>query len=398
MHSQRSLLSSPTLPYITPSLKQSIAVHRLGLPNAFPTKNSSGHVRQEALLSPPPSRIPALAVDDPLLANPLPTRPAHPLPRPRALRLARPRLPPSRRRRRVLPPRRTHASFPKTSPEPKTYPLTAPLPSQVLHRTIYIFALRYKLHLSDLVPRIHAGKTFRVLNVAYATALWATWMMELYPTQIHVVGIDLERVHPAWLQSRHENLELLFPVDYNDSVWGGLTPASFDYLHMDNLSASVADWGALLRTAFRYLKPCTGRIELVLLDWTPRAYNSADFPRAARRMRDRYDDLKTATSHLSFPIAYRADTGALLQSAAFVDVCEEVVRIPLCKDTGTKYEEEIAMCFRGGMSDSVAQAYQGMAMQPFTQVLGYTPERVFEVCELVARIPYHGEVRLYHDL
>jgi len=90
------------------------------------------------------------------------------------------------------------------------------------------------------------------LNVAYATALWATCMMEVYPDQIHVVGIDIERVHPAWLQSRHENLELLFPVDYNDSVWGGLTPASFDYLHMDNLSASVADWSALLRTASRY--------------------------------------------------------------------------------------------------------------------------------------------------
>ncbi|KAK0336869.1 hypothetical protein LTR02_005313 [Friedmanniomyces endolithicus] len=222
-------------------------------------------------------------------------------------------------------------------------------------------------------------------------------MMEVYPDQIHVVGIDIERVHPAWLQSRHENLELLFPVDYNDSVWGGLTPASFDYLHMDNLSASVADWSALLRTASRYLKPCTGRIELVLLDWTPRSYTTdpTDFPRSALRMRDWYDDLKTATSHLGFPIAYRADTGGLLQSAGFVDVCEEVIRIPLCKNMGTQYEEEIAMWFRAGMSDPAAQAYQGMAMQPFTQVLGYTPERV---CELVARIPWHGEVRLYHDL
>ncbi|KAK0345513.1 hypothetical protein LTR02_000364 [Friedmanniomyces endolithicus] len=269
----------------------------------------------------------------------------------------------------------------------------------VLHRTIYIFALRYKLHLSDLLPAIRAGQ-FRVLNVAYSTALWATWMMELYPTQIHIVGIDIERVHPAWLQCRHENLELLFPVDYNDRVWGGLTPASFDYLHMDNPSASVADWSALLRTALRYRKPCTGRIELVLLDWTPRSYKDSptDFPRATRRMRDWYDDLKTATTHLGFLIAYRQDIGALLHSAGFVDVCEEIVRIPLCKDTGSKHDEEIAMCFRGGMSDPAGQAYQGMAMQPFTQVLGYTPERVFEACELVARIPYYGEVRLYHDL
>ncbi|TKA41623.1 hypothetical protein B0A54_06511 [Friedmanniomyces endolithicus] len=257
----------------------------------------------------------------------------------------------------------------------------------VLHRTIYIFALRYKLHLSDLLPAIRAGQ-FRVLNVAYATALWATWMMELYPTQIHIVGIDIERVHPAWLQCRHENLELLFPVDYNDSVWGGLTPASFDYLHMDNLSASVADWSALLRTALRY----PSRRERANHP-TP-----TDIPRATRRMRDWYDDLKTATTHLGFPIAYRQDTGALLHSAGFVDVCEEIVRIPLCKDTGSKYDEEIAMCFRGGMSDPAGQAYQGMAMQPFTQVLGYTPERVFEACELVARIPYYGEVRLYHDL
>ncbi|KAK0249372.1 hypothetical protein LTR01_002767 [Friedmanniomyces endolithicus] len=268
----------------------------------------------------------------------------------------------------------------------------------VLHRTIYIFALRYKLHLSPLLRAIHAGQ-YRILNVAYATALWATWMMGAYPDQLHIIGIDIERVHPAWLQSRHANLELLFPVDYNDSVWGGLTPASFDYLHMDNLSASVADWELLLCTAFRYLKPCTGRIELVLLDWTPRAHShAADFPRSARRMRDWYDDLCTATSHLGFPVAYRADTGALLESAGFVDVCEEVVRIPLCKDLATPHEQEIAMCFRAGMSDSAAQAYQGMAMQPFTQVLGYTPERVFEVCELVARIPWHGEVRLYHDL
>ncbi|KAK0327283.1 hypothetical protein LTR82_002046 [Friedmanniomyces endolithicus] len=97
-------------------------------------------------------------------------------------------------------------------------------------------------------------------------------------------------------------------------------------------------------------------------------------------MRDWYDDLKTATTHLGFHIACRQDTGALLHSAGFVDVCEEIAKIPLCKDTGSKHDEEIAMCFRGEMSDPAGQAYQGMAMQPFTQVLGYTPERVFEVC------------------
>ncbi|KAK5695962.1 hypothetical protein LTR97_008382 [Elasticomyces elasticus] len=238
-------------------------------------------------------------------------------------------------------------------------------------------------------------------------------MRVAYPKFITLVGIDHTIFDTSFTQTEQErwNVDLLSPVDYNNETWSSLIPEQFDFVHMSNLSASVRDWSKLLQTANKYVKPSTGKIELVLMDWQPQAYDKTLFPEAGKAMLYWYADLMTATAELGMPIAYPQGIGELLQLAGFVDVGCANVRIPMCEGRLDSYEQRIANEFRIAMgSDPLAyqgrslvptqhfQAYQGMSMVPFTQHFQTTPSEVNKICERVAKIPELGKVQLYHDL
>ncbi|KAK3653389.1 hypothetical protein LTR56_004593 [Elasticomyces elasticus] len=264
-----------------------------------------------------------------------------------------------------------------------------------LHDMIPRAVLQCRLHVSDL--NVRPG--FRVLDIAYGTALWLSAMRAAYPKYMTLVGVDHTIFETSLTQTEYEmrEIDLRSPVDYNDDTWSSLQPEQFDFVHMSNLSAAVRDWSGLLQTAHRYLKPGTGKIELVLMNWQPQSYDKTQFPEAGKAMLYWYHDLMTATADLGVPIAYPQDIGELLQLAGFIDVGRMTVRIPMCDCRLDTYEQKIANEFRTAMGTD-PQAYQGMSMVPFTQSHKAWPAEVNKICERVTKIPASGKVQLYHDL
>ena len=96
---------------------------------------------------------------------------------------------------------------------------------------------------------------------------------ENYNPPVGVVGIDIESVDPDWSleEIREDGWELRYitPIDYNDFAWRNLHTGYFDFCHVSNLAIRVSDWEKLYGTIARYLKPGSGRIELVFVDWNP---------------------------------------------------------------------------------------------------------------------------------
>ena len=105
-----------------------------------------------------------------------------------------------------------------------------------------------------------------------------------------------------------------------------------------------------------------------------------------------YGDLKNATDMANRPMQYRRmESTEMLVRQGFMDVKEETIKLPIngwCKDEhlkslGTDYTAWM------GYDDLV-----GMSLQPFTHILGMTPERVKvyarEAALDILRVKYHA--------
>ncbi|KAK3115680.1 hypothetical protein LTR53_004743 [Teratosphaeriaceae sp. CCFEE 6253] len=241
---------------------------------------------------------------------------------------------------------------------------------EALHDLIYAKALGDRLHLTPLDT---LSGEIQILDVAYSLGIWTQWMAMTYGSA-RVVGIDIEAVGDQWnRRDLFPNCEVMCPVDYNEPVWGSLQLGSFDFIHVDR----------------------TGKIELIMLDLMPRPIDGSSFPPEAEPMRWWYGDLMAATHKLGLPIAYREDTGELLQSAGYVDVKQTTIAIPMCDTRGFARDARLASALRAAMGDRNFHPHQSISMSAFTQAFADTPERyppgrVWDVCDRVTDIVTYG--------
>lgn len=218
-------------------------------------------------------------------------------------------------------------------------------------------------------------------------------MADEYPNA-EIVGIDLSGFRDERYLEVFPNLSLHCPLDFTDGDWG-LEMESFDFIHMSLLCGSVPDWPALYRKVMRYLKPGTGQIEHVELDWRPRS-DEKTFLAQGRPMLHWYEDMVTSSRRRGLPFAYREDTGEALQSVGFTNVSDMAIKIPFYVEVGDPYLWDLACWFRGTMGH--IGTYQSLCMSLFTQQLGYSPERVEHICQEVTDVLNLKRIPLYHNL
>ncbi|KAK3710450.1 hypothetical protein LTR37_010293 [Vermiconidia calcicola] len=254
-----------------------------------------------------------------------------------------------------------------------------------MHELIEHGALRGLLHEARLRPR---SGPLEILDVGSGTGKWAIWVAAAY-NDAEVTTIDLLPITAVELQE-YPNLHPKSPVDFTRDRWADLRVDSFDLVRLALLCGCVPDWPRLLSTAFKYLLPGVGQIELVEIDHTPRSAPEP-FPIQSLVFVQWWEYLKEASNRAGLPMEYREDTERLLEDAGFVDISRKRIRCPYVGHPDDKHDQDTAdwlanavRSFEGdderGVRDENMNAFVALSMFHFTTQFGWSEQLVKRLC------------------
>ncbi|OBT67018.1 hypothetical protein VE03_04506 [Pseudogymnoascus sp. 23342-1-I1] len=213
----------------------------------------------------------------------------------------------------------------------------------------------------------------RILDLGTGTGIWAIDMADKFPNA-EVMGFDISLMQPQTIPPN-----LVFRRRDFESTWVGLPMDSFDLIHLRMLAGSISSPPELYANVFRHLKPSVGCIEHVEIDFYPRCDNGS-LPRNAALI-EWADNLMSATEQAYKPLAYNTQTGSMLHSAGFVDIKEEVIRIPVNPWAHDPHQKDIGRWFNLGL----CQGLEAMTLAPMTRILNWDRGRVDKLVADVKR-------------
>lgn len=145
--------------------------------------------------------------------------------------------------------------------------------------------------------------------------------------------------------------------------------------------------GLLLTYFSRHVKPKYGWIEHIEIDFAPKC-DDGSLPRDAALV-DWLDLLMDATEEACKPLAYNTETEAMLQKAGFVEVTEQVIKIPFNCWPSDTHQKDIGAWFSLGLS----QGLEALTLGPLTRIRHWDREAVEE---LVAKVKRDIRTEKYH--
>ena len=128
-----------------------------------------------------------------------------------------------------------------------------------------------------------------------------------------------------------------------------------------------------------HLKPGYGYMEQVEIDMFPRCDDNT-FPENTS-LKLWYNCLAEATNRALRPIAYNHETGALLEHTGFVDIREEIIRVPLNPWPTDPWQRDVGRWYNLGLTEGL----EALTLGPFMRILGWTKDEVDILIERVKR-------------
>ena len=227
-------------------------------------------------------------------------------------------------------------------------------------------ARRQELHKH---PISSGDNDVRILDLGTGTGIWAISMADKYPNA-EVIGLDVANIQP---QEIPPNLRFKVPRDW-ESPWSyGLD--SFDLIHLRMGCGAVSSWPELFHNIHMHLKPRTGRLEWVEVDYEPRNAGNVPLP-PGMRLLQWYRYIKDATMRVERKIDYPHTNKELLARQGFVDIQEEVIRLPLREwptDRPTSdYERELGRWWGTAFHDGL----EALSLWPFSKIFNWSLEDI----------------------
>lgn len=220
----------------------------------------------------------------------------------------------------------------------------------------------------------------RVLDLGCGTGIWVLDVAGKFP-KAYVRGCDIAKMQPPkpeqppllkepWYAENHD---FFVPFDF-ESPWT-LGEESWDLIHMQMGSGSVASWISLYHRVYKHLKPGAW-FEQVEIDFRPRCENENQKP--GKALSTWYSNLQKATEATMRPMAHSSkETIKNLQDAGFTEIDHQTVGLPLNEWHSDAKEKKVGRWYNLALSKS----FRTLSLAPFTRVLGWTVEEIDALVE-----------------
>ncbi|KAH8682167.1 methyltransferase LaeA [Xylariales sp. PMI_506] len=221
--------------------------------------------------------------------------------------------------------------------------------------------------------QLPTGTALRILDLGCGTGIWTIDMADKYPTST-IVGLDLNFTQPQSIPNTIEFRQ----QDITEPDWH-LEQNSFDLVHLRMLAGCIKDWSGLYRNIFRHLKPETGIVEHIEIDFRPESYNNS-LP-ADSSLRFWANELYEAFERTGQSMIINPNPEVLLKQAGFVNIEHTELPIPYHAWPVNEREKEVGRWFNLGMN----QGLVALSMAPLTRIKGYSKDQVLQLTERVRR-------------
>lgn len=196
----------------------------------------------------------------------------------------------------------------------------------------------------------------RALDIGTGTGIWAMDFADMFESA-EVIGTDLSPTQPDWTPPNCR-----FEIDDAESDWT-FTKNSFDFIHARNLLCSIRNWPKLIEQCFSHAKSGgwvefqTKHIDIASDDGTVAADG------ALRRWADLCFE---AAAKYGTPFGDTLQIKERMEAAGFVDVHEEIVKIPIGTWPKVKELKRIGALERLNMVEGI----EGLSLRLLSKVLG----------------------------
>ncbi|KAH6885407.1 S-adenosyl-L-methionine-dependent methyltransferase [Thelonectria olida] len=221
---------------------------------------------------------------------------------------------------------------------------------------IYSLALKGKLYLAPVGDKIQ-----RVLDLGTGTGIWAIDFADLHPSA-EVLGTDLSPIQPKWVPPN-----CVFEVDDFESEW--LFHKPFDFIHARELGGCISNDEVLFQRAFKHLNP-GGFIEFQAV--YPSLRSDDDNADKATNAQYWIKTICEATAKFGKPLDGASKWKDKLQAAGFVDVQQEIRKIPIGAWPKDPEMKEIGRY----QSIQELQVVDSYTPAVFSRVLGWSNEEI----------------------
>ncbi|ETI25241.1 hypothetical protein G647_04614 [Cladophialophora carrionii CBS 160.54] len=234
----------------------------------------------------------------------------------------------------------------------------------------------------------------RVLDLGCGTG---TWMLEMAQQfrQAQFVGVDIHRMGPARLEP---NVVYTAPWDY-EGPWA-LGERSWDLIHLQMGLGSVSNWLALYQKILDHLVPGTGYVELVELDFEPRAEDGKAHP---GRLTDWWDVyVKGSYEAIGRRLHYDPATPDILARLGFREIMHKEYKIPLYERTGDAAKVRASKWWQISMGYNAdgtgGQGLEALSLAPLCKFSSWSAEHVRRLCNEAMAQATDPTVRFYNVL
>ena len=254
-----------------------------------------------------------------------------------------------------------------------------------IYHHIFLVARGTDRYGRDQLHKVPVPQNARILDLGTGTGIWPMQMAERYPNT-EIVGTDIVNIQPPLI---HTNLRFRVPHDF-ESPWE-LGDDPWDFIHFRMGCGSVSNWPAMYDKIYAHLRP-GGWLEHIEIDIRPQYDAGAS---NSRQLDEWFQYLSEATDLAPYKrLRYPENLRGLLVEAGFVNIEEEVIRLPLNEWPDDEHQKFVGRWYNLGL----CQGLEALTLGPLTRIYEWPLENIRQLLTSVKPQICSRRVRAYNEM